>query len=289
MESSFELASLHMRGLVSMIQLRGGLENFNHLQTLQRVITWADFCFSSTWSLPPWFPLLDSLSQPLVPFDRQHRVRHVQPVMGKRFLNICEPPESLLTLLDMLRSISQSISLFPTIGSDRVAISNSIYVVEYKLLSIQHLHLGRQHAKNQIDISECVSLAALLYLHLAVRELPLKAHRHKQLKERLFHSLPHDQNLSSAVGSETDLTLLLWAFFIGMDTTTRQEPQESLIKRMSELSTVLCLEKYEDFISALKTVLWMDQFCEPRAIHLWDEITLRTRETMQLFHLNVVY
>jgi hypothetical protein len=40
LENNVEGASVHMRGLVNMVRMRGGLANFDHSPTLQRVITW---------------------------------------------------------------------------------------------------------------------------------------------------------------------------------------------------------------------------------------------------------
>ncbi|KAK9319841.1 hypothetical protein V1517DRAFT_341325 [Lipomyces orientalis] len=121
-ESDFERASIHMRGLVLMVQLRGGLESFEHSKTIQRVITWADFCFASTWCLPLSFPLLKSLSSPVLPSDPTV----FQPAKEQRnlqHLDIAEPHTSVLKVLRMLRSISNAISAFPDVGGDRVAIS----------------------------------------------------------------------------------------------------------------------------------------------------------------------
>jgi hypothetical protein len=39
-QSNYEIAEIHMRGLVKMLELRGGLAGFNHCQVLQRVIAW---------------------------------------------------------------------------------------------------------------------------------------------------------------------------------------------------------------------------------------------------------
>jgi hypothetical protein len=38
-QSNYEIAEIHMRGLVKMLELRGGLAGFN-CQVLQRVIAW---------------------------------------------------------------------------------------------------------------------------------------------------------------------------------------------------------------------------------------------------------
>jgi hypothetical protein len=40
LEDRADGASVHMRGLVNMVRMRGGLESFDHSPTIQRVITW---------------------------------------------------------------------------------------------------------------------------------------------------------------------------------------------------------------------------------------------------------
>ncbi|KAK9366205.1 hypothetical protein V1509DRAFT_630470 [Lipomyces kononenkoae] len=262
-ESNFERASIHMRGLVALVQLRGGLQSFKQWKTLQRVITWADFCFASTWRLPLSFPLLKSLSSPVLPSD---------PLSAEvQMIDIAEPhSRQLLKLLMMLRSISNAISAFPDVGGDRVAISNSIYLVEYNLISLQLTHPDQ--IEDKIDISECVSLAALLYLHLAIRELPSNAHRHHRLIEKLFHSLPHKQDLAKMMAPDPTLTLLFWAFFIGIVSVTDPARHAILVKRMTELRIALHINEYAKFARTLKMVLWIDHFSEPWSITLWGEM-----------------
>ncbi|KAK9249664.1 hypothetical protein V1507DRAFT_469999 [Lipomyces tetrasporus] len=278
-ESNFERASVHMRGLVAMVQLHGGLENFQRSKSLQRVITWADFCYASTWCLPLSFPLLKSLSSPVLNSNSTAFQPNAHEKMSLQHLDIVDPHISVLKLLAMLRSISEAISAFPDVGGDRVAIGNSIYVAEYELLSLQLPRPGR--ITDVIDISECVRLAELLYLHLAIRELPLNAHRHRGLVERLFHSLLQTQDLTKLIASETTLILLLWAFFVGMVSVTNPARHTILVKRMAELRNVLQFKHYTDFARALKNVLWLDRFSEPWSVAVWGEIGLESRMDLE--------
>src|SRR5579871_4333498 len=128
--------------------------------------------------MPLAFPLLLGLSRSLPTSDRFISDMVLQyKLFGPS--DISEPSLSILKVLTLLQSISRTISVLPSVGGDRVVISNSIYVAEHQLLSLTFPR-GDPDA-TVLDISECLRIAALLYLHLAIREWPLRAQRHRRL------------------------------------------------------------------------------------------------------------
>jgi hypothetical protein len=239
----------------------------------------ADFCFSSTWDMPLSFPLLPSFSQSLIqpgPLAYETLVQYAQ--FGSSS-DILEPNLAVLNSLAMLQALSRTIVAYPYDGGDRLAISNSIYVVEYQLLTqLQSLKISPvQNAAGPVDISECLALSGLLYLHLAIRELPLLPERHRRLIQRLVTSLPYDHDLLLAVAPEMGLCLLLWALSIGATIFTEPPLRSSILERMVEVNAALSVSDYENFESRLKRILWMDGFCGLRSAALWDEIWLGHR------------
>lgn len=176
----------------------------------------------------------------------------------------------------MVRSISYAISTSPRNAVDRVAISNSIYVAEYELLSLKLPFPFPDGGRGQIiDISEGIRLATLLFLHLAIRELPPNAERDRRIIDTLFYSLPCEKDLSIMTAPETSLYLLLWAFIVGIVSATIPNPTQHalLVRRICELTKALGLDNYTKFIQTLKKVLWIDSFCENRCVALWNEIS----------------
>jgi Fungal specific transcription factor domain len=229
----------------------------------------ADFCFSSTWRMPLAFPLLPGLSQSLPTSDQFISEMVLQyKLFGPS--DISEPSLCVSKVLTLLQSISQTISVFPDVGGDRVVISNSIYVAEHQLLSLTFPR--GDLAATGLDISECLRIAALLYLHLAIREWPLRAQRHCRLVESLLRSLPHDWDLSTLVAPEMGLYLLLWAHFVGAAAAIEPQSRAFLAAKVSQVTAAARITNYADFERGLKTVAWTDPFCRLRCIELWDEI-----------------
>lgn len=220
--------------------------------------------------MPPSFPQLRSLSLPVVPsihlgFKSVKRSSNIQPS------DIVWPHIAVLGVLKKVRSISHAISTRRENVGDRVAISNSIYAAEYELLWMEFPRPDGITGK--IDTSESVRLATLLFLHLAVRELPLKADLNQRIIDNLFYSLPRERDLSIVKAPETSLHLLMWAFFIGIVSTANSARHALLVQRVCELSLALGLESYAKLICALKKILWLDHFCGNRSVALWDEIS----------------
>jgi len=221
--------------------------------------------------MPLAFPLLPGLSRSLPTSDQ-----FISEMVSQYKLfgpsDISEPSLSVIKVLILLQSISRTISEFLDVGGDRVVISNSIYVAEHQLLSLAFLQGGPAAAG--LDISECLRIAALLYLHLAIREWPLRAQRHRRLAESLLRSLPHDRDLSTLVAPEMGLSLLLWAQFVGAVAAIEPQSHAFFAARVTQVTAAARITNYTDFERGLKTVAWTDPFCRLRSTGLWDEICL---------------
>ncbi|RHZ70716.1 hypothetical protein CDV55_105936 [Aspergillus turcosus] len=274
-ERNFDRASIHMRGLATMVELRGGLQTFDHCKVIQRLIAWADLSVSSAWDMPLSFPLLPSSSKTLTPSsDQLISETAIQfEIFGPS--NVLMPSTSVLESLQELRSISRAISATSFDRDQRVAISDSIYVVEHQLLSLQFPHTER--CSTRIDPSHSLCLAALIYLHLAIRELPLRAKRYRGLIERLFDSLRHHRDLSTLVSPEMSLCFFLWTFFLGATASIGYSFRSFFVDGVVQVSAALQIRSYPDFERCLKKVVWLDRFCRPYSAALWDEIGLHNR------------
>jgi hypothetical protein len=268
-----------------MVRLRGGVSAINHFHTIQRVITWfvalkpllliiltfsrADFCFSSTWGLPLAFPILHSLSSTL-PTSDSLLFESIFQYKDFGYFNIVQPSTLVLEILSLLQSVSQAISTCPRDKTERVLVANSIYAAEHKLLSLS-AGADRIHSA-AIDISECLRSAALLYLHLAIRQIPLRAQRHRRLIETLHASLPLDRDLSVLSAPEISLRLLLWVLFIGAVTAFESPNHPPVINQLVQVGTILRIKTLEDFKSSLQKVMWIEPFCGLHCVTVWNDM-----------------
>ncbi|KAI1506013.1 hypothetical protein F5X99DRAFT_415672 [Biscogniauxia marginata] len=208
-------AAAHMNGLKRMVDLRGGLaEGFKHSTMLQRAIAWADFSYATVASEPLMFPFIPQLASSLSLHDRfQSRslAANMEP-LGPRDLTIHN--REAVEIFELMYSITECLNEFDYMNlagmsTERVQVSDSIYLVEWRLCKLEEAYRFRQSSKRSslllltpseddqqqlecsqsTDISDILIHASHLFLHLALRGQPPAAHRHRTLTEALMSTL----------------------------------------------------------------------------------------------------
>jgi hypothetical protein len=169
----------------------------------------------------------------------------------------------------MLQHISHQISNFPVIGGNATAIGNTIYVAEHHLLT---LLFSNGESEKEGDSETLYYVAALLYSLLAIRGVPLQAPRHRELISRLSGCLYHYQELSLSSDSTFNECIRLWVLVVGAVVSTKSSTRSYALQGISKINNAMGVTNYEAFVSYLKRVLWMDGFCLPNCILLWEEI-----------------
>lgn len=169
----------------------------------------------------------------------------------------------------MLQGISHQISNFPAISGTATAIGNTIYVAEHHLMTLLFL---REESERECDSENLFYVAALLYSLLAIREVPLQSPRHRELINRLSGCLRHYRDLSLSSDSMFNERIRLWVLFVGAVVSKESSTRSYALQSISKLNNAMGVTNYEVFISYLKRVLWMDKFCLPNCILLWEEI-----------------
>ncbi|XXH02338.1 [NU+] prion formation protein 1 [Hypoxylon texense] len=212
---SLSAAAAHMSGLKRMVDLRGGIvEGFNHSSILQRSISWADYSYATAAQKPVVFPFIPQLASSLALHDRftsRSMIANMEP-LGFRDLTIHS--REAIELFELLYSITDCInnfdyaSLESTYG-ERIRVSDSIYMVEWRLCQLEETSRSRQSWKRTgsvpllpsvederqprhlppTDLSDVLIYAAHLFLHLAIRGQPPSAQRHRALTDALMSAL----------------------------------------------------------------------------------------------------
>ncbi|RYP75143.1 hypothetical protein DL771_002604 [Monosporascus sp. 5C6A] len=214
---SLAAAAAHMNGLKRMVELRGGLlEGFDYSSLLQRTLAWADFSYATAANKPLVFPLIPKLAMSLGLKDRfmsRSMVANTEAI-GLNDLSIQN--REVVELFELLHSIADSINIFDwadlkNFQAERAQISDSIYLLEWRLCQLEDLIRSRQHSSTRAeslpvlmpsennetwvetssptDLSNALIYASHLFLHLAIRGQPPAAYRHRALAEALMSSL----------------------------------------------------------------------------------------------------
>ncbi|KAI1097195.1 hypothetical protein F4804DRAFT_347375 [Jackrogersella minutella] len=212
---SLAAAAAHMSGLKRMVDLRGGIvEGFQHSTILQRSISWADYSYATATQKPVVFPFIPQLASSLALHDRftsRSMLANMEPL---GFEDLTIQNREAVELFELLYSITECIngfdyaSLESTYG-ERIQVSDSIYMVEWRLCHLEELSRSRHSWKrassvpllpsveeerqprfpSPTDLSDVLIYAAHLFLHLAIRGQPPSAQRHRALADALMSAL----------------------------------------------------------------------------------------------------
>ncbi|KAF2789064.1 hypothetical protein K505DRAFT_313821 [Melanomma pulvis-pyrius CBS 109.77] len=266
---SFFRARVHMEGLAGMIEIRGGLENMKCRVVLKRIITYADFCFSSAWGQPLQFPTIRSLVSTCDTegSDRFSDLRLKSAwSRGPRTSDLYG---DIFDALELLHSITCRIVEAPTRNYDKTKLSNSIYLVEHQLCRMNSASISAVEPRC-LDLAAPLAAAAHLFLHLGVRNIPANARRHRFLFHRLYMSLPQNLTLGSlGEAPRAGVVLLLWVYAIGAVNEADHIAYGIYLIQIKQSCLVLGVRCYAEFKDCIKDVLWMDPFCEEHMMRIW--------------------
>jgi hypothetical protein len=243
--------------------------------------TRGDFCYSSTWNRPLFFPVLEVFAWPIETYDR---------FMTRNITESLEygPADVTISRLDVLEAVEQLYTLTiniqaykPGIGN-KFPIANGIYLVEHKLSSINNMGLVTEHdfLDPIYDISESLALAAQIFLHIAIREVPREAKRHRSLYDRLKASIPNNRDFSIILAPRSLSNLLVWIFFVGAADSQDRTARNFCVFSLKQLCFSLNIKSWDEFRDCLKDTMWSEPFSPFHAMGLWNEIAPSLTEAL---------
>jgi hypothetical protein len=190
-------------------------------------------------------------------------------------LSVVQP--EVLEIMHDLNIISKAISLSSSSANTAItglSISNAVYSVEHRLLSVRSdLSLNTEDSRSGYDFSMAPTMAAHLYLHLGIRELPRAAKMHRLMLDTLVASLlafSVDDVIPSSM--KIYLPILLWVLFIGATASSDRIQRVYFVTRLQEIVMILGVADLEHFVSILQDIMWTDKFYEKHCPGIWEEI-----------------
>jgi hypothetical protein len=229
----------------------------------------ADFAYSTTWNRRPLFPLEPDLSVSSRTLENLlQRNQLGRPQFGTEVLDIVQA--DVRQVMHGLQFVSSAISSRPNDVS-LGCISNMVYYLEHRLLSLKPNPTDTGTLPGlQVDLSKMLLPAAHLFLHLAIRELPKTAKMHLNMLNILEATVPQDPSFILLQRSNDALQIILWVLFIGAAAAHGQTCQ--FVERLRQTCISLALSHQDEFVWALKGVLWSEKFCGHYCSVIWDEI-----------------
>jgi hypothetical protein len=113
-------------------------------------------------------------------------------------------------------------------------------------------------------------VAAILYLHLIIREIPRMARIHLPLTKRLQLSVK--RAFSTQVIEGQTLGFVIWVIFLGAAASPPGECSDYFINLLSQISKTLGIQDENQLRNRLRELVWFDDICDQYLATVWVEM-----------------
>ncbi|KAE8348813.1 hypothetical protein BDV28DRAFT_161018 [Aspergillus coremiiformis] len=268
---------VHVQGLISMINLRGGLEAID-LPGLAPVVCLSDIVTSSAYHTPPVFPffplqgsrknvqLRDLLGYTMADVDRHYgRLRQI---------GLTEELMELFHAMDVYMGFVDAYLKGDHLKPDYALLADQRNLVQYTLLSLpaasQLSGFTGYHQRQEI-IYEACRLAACIYGAGVVFPLPPQSTPLAKLSGLLRGVLKTPDCLAVWEQPHARVTLL-WVLALGgiaAEGTAEREWYVSMLMRTARYSHITC---WADLRAIVMLLPWYDGACDDAGNNLWLEV-----------------
>jgi hypothetical protein len=179
------------------------------------------------------------------------------------------PPPQYITYFDPETSdtfqfiyvISSSMDTPNLLLSSKKILSEALYTAEHRLLSLEQNSFSSSKPRNQISsLAHAFAVAALLYLQIVIREIPVTSKVHHRLVSKL-HVFREEYNVEwvDYNGSAYE-NVLLWVMFVGTMASLGDERWDGFCLGTTK----------EDVREKLRSIAWRDRKCDPILDQIWS-------------------
>ncbi|KAH0427423.1 hypothetical protein CcaCcLH18_09704 [Colletotrichum camelliae] len=279
-QGHFAAAEVHLTGLHSMMEARGGPDTIKHDYILCRCINWIDIQVASGLGRIPKFPMFHTLDQVSLPSSVVNRamtpsLRHLDRLGGHNPDESNEPRKIFVSLRQAICSQAGAVS------ADDIRI-----VMNTADGSILHfLYVERRTATPVQKRFLVLVAAAHVFLYVVLREIPTTGHMIRLLVARMRAALDDADSIALIWVSHD--AALLWILFVGIVGSGTAEDRQWFASRLHKVldraGDVLPPERCnrEALQQMLAGFLWRDERCLPVLEEIWGSHTqqrsIRTR------------
>jgi len=294
-------AVIHMRGLKSMVRLKGGLDALGMNGTLRRLVLWytpptsttcirlhtlankyrADLCLSTRWNTRPVFaPLtfpLQSLSFSLPATVPSSMLCLNDPLISTAIMS------NLSNLLPLLQDLHElSLFLDSTDPKDveilhEVAYADRSYLVEHKALTlIAQLQSSSYHPTETGEdlILPLLLQTLLLYIYTNIRLTPVGSSLRSALVSRIKSNISSFQHYSLMSLIHIFPHEMLWIFFLAGSAALNEEERTYFVQNLAWICEARGMNDWNDISAALGSLLWLHKACLGRCRELCGDVSL---------------
>jgi hypothetical protein len=297
----------HIKGLLSLIQLRGGLHTLSANEPLKRVVTWADLVHAASNDRTPCLGISVC--------NAGYNLKGVFPDWASANCSAGTIYPKQPPVPGLLKEVFQTIRLLYIAQSspemadlnntfNRRIVANVLYRIEYLLLDplLLPLEVSESHEQsNQSDyydfrtpLFSATTAGALIFTYSCLRNLATPSRPYERLVRRLRLNLQlvFDEEKSMRAGSEQDdssigkprnssspvnanPSLLLWLLMHGFKATARGcrgDDRKWFVKRGAEMCKDLEIHSVEELDMRIREVVASRTQCAPSVKAFWRAI-----------------
>jgi hypothetical protein len=291
-----------MSGLEKMIRLRGGVNQLGFDGLLTRLIHWVDAGNATLTNTPLRFPAFKPahVRATIDGFSPAHVVCPARSP-STSFLYSEEPwpnpsnsdevssnfiSQDVIFVFDEIKRLSEISEVKPRHcmnEDERRDLSDSLSIIERKSLSFSLTPASKRNQREQSPetdaqdlISECCSLAALIYVHLSLRGVAISSVVIEQLSARLKSRLELFRDPVAAWRAAP--RILTWVLVTGAVASLGRDERSWFVPQLADLCQAYGLRHWEDLKEWLRSFLFLESGNEARIRKVWEEVEEFMRE-----------
>jgi hypothetical protein len=300
----------HMSGLLTLVNLRGGIDGMSSNRHIKRVVSWADLLHATTHNTTPQLGTAkcttDRDIKPLLNLVK----RHGFSVLTLNAASDEIVPKSLQDIFQNLRLLAKAKSLLLHVKSNESAaelkpiFSSVLFKTERRilelgqgvLLSDLYIQEGHEDGLETLFCAEAVKAACLIFTYHGLRDLNITAAFFEKLVSRLRDALENVLDHYRLVGVSSEamvdetqeeilprksglpakhLTFMLWLMLNGWKASALDEQRDDR-EWFVETATSICRMAHITSAAALgsrmQRVLFLPEYCLEAVRGLWNDI-----------------
>ena len=151
---------------------------------------------------------------------------------------------------------------------ERKTVSQVIYLVNHRLLT--EVSDINDDVVSGFELCEAFWVAAVLYLHLMIREIPRRARIHYPLTKKLRVII--NSKFSGQLVEGAALEYAIWIIFLGAAASPPEEDDSYFINLLMLISENLGIKEQGGLKARLRNVVWIDEICDPYLKVIWADL-----------------
>jgi hypothetical protein len=266
---NIRMLKMHMDGLKTMINLRGGLQSVRLSSPMvANFIVWM-FVVSLYENdfpvLDPMLPIsIDDPTSTVSHFEDIAPIHTEPPEPDLPLMGLKEPITSILRSVQHVSQVVPSSAAYPTASTSLVILTRMCSLLSH-LLSIP---------SQSSFISEATRFAILLHVFTPWRGLPPDG---SLAINRLLHSLIATLRTLVATNPPEN-NLVLWVFAVGGVAADGLPERQWFVSHLIHFADSMGIESWEEMKSRIRVVIWHEILCDRPHHKLWREVEARRKE-----------